>query len=156
LHLLRAAELNGSQSTSMTKVTIGLAHSAPAGVPQIQIALYAQGNDLYLDVQRLDLSISTPPPQPKQAPINSATGVGGWLWLIILALVSKLAFSGIRLAALYHDYIAQGGIELTTTWYETYAASMAIIVGYMLALIAVLVLLFRRSRHFVMAYTAIV
>lgn len=54
IHLMRSVVPQFQQATSISRVKIGLAHPAAAGVPQIEIALYAQGNDLYLDVERLD------------------------------------------------------------------------------------------------------
>lgn len=159
IHLLRASEPSIDSAASLSKVNIGLAQPAPAGVPQIEISLYVQGNDLYLDVQRLDQPVAQAAPNHSAKPANEASqavAIGGWLWLVMLALFSKFLLAGGRLAQLYNDYEAQFFRQPSAPWNELYSTSIGVLGIYLLATFLLLVLFFRRSHHFIKAYTAIV
>ena len=159
IHLLRANEPNIDSATSLSKVNIGLAQPAPAGVPQIEISLYVLGSDLYLDVQRLDQAVA-------HATANRAAkatdgpaevvGISGWLWLVMLTLFSKCLLAAGRLAQLYNDYEAQLFRQPSAPWNELYSTSIGVLGVYLLATFVLLVLFFRRSRHFVKVYTGVV
>ncbi|WP_127348077.1 protein kinase domain-containing protein [Pseudidiomarina mangrovi] len=165
IHLMRASDNSYQTARSVSRVKIGIAKPAAAGVPQIELSLYAKGNDLYLDIQRLDNQPQQPQSraaEPMQAAAaahsidNQPTRIGGWLWMVLASLLIKLLVSSARLTKLYQEFELVNFVESAQSWPQLFSTSLAILAAYVVAVLVLLVLLWRCSRYFVAAYGVIV
>ncbi|CAI8154031.1 MAG: Serine/threonine-protein kinase Pkn1 [Pseudidiomarina mangrovi] len=163
IHLMRASDNSYQTARSVSRVKIGIAKPAAAGVPQIELSLYAKGNDLYLDIQRLDRPLQhqshAAEPAPAAAssqPSKKLSGLGGWLWLVLLSLLLKVLISSVRLTKLYQEFELVNFVESAPSWIQLYSTSLAILAAYVVAILVLLVLLWRCSRHFVGAYMVVI
>lgn len=164
IHLMRASDNSYQAARSVSRVKIGIAKPAAAGVPQIEISLYARGNDLYLDIQRLDQTLQQPQSHAAEAapaaaatqPNKKLSGLGGWLWLVVLSLLLKVLISSVRLTKLYQEFELANFVESAPSWIQLYSTSLAILAAYVVAMLVLLVLLWRCSRYFVAAYVIVI